>query len=110
MNPIIVDIIGNLIRKALFGVGVYLVSHHVVTPEQSSALTKWLFSPTMGYVTSALAVGWSLFRTWAKRLKLVTAIQNAATTEDAIEKQIADPFVANPSVSTPKDAIPKPPA
>lgn len=102
MNPILSAAIGSILRWAFaLGAG-YLVKAGV-----------WSGSEAETYVTAgalaALTLGWSLWRNSTGRVKLLTALHWANTTEDALHGYIAVGG-ATPPTSTPKDTVPQPAA
>ena len=74
----------------------------------------WTGSEAETYITAgslaALGLGWSLWKNWSGRRKLLTVLQWADASEDQVKAHIAAGR-ATPPVSTPKDVVPEfPPA
>ncbi len=103
VNPILQSALGSILRWGLaIGAG-YLVKAGI-----------WTGSEAETYITAgtlaALTLGWSLWKNYSGRLKLVTALHWADATENQVKAHIAKGG-ATPPVSSPKDAAPElPPA
>ena len=101
MNPLVVDLLGSLLRWALNGVGVWLVSKGAWTEGQAAAFAA-------GGSMALLSLGWSLWKSYGKRLKLVTALAlPAGMTELDVEHAIKSPLIQTPSTATQKDEVPR---
>jgi hypothetical protein len=102
MNPLVIDLLGSLLRWGLTAVAGWLVSHGIWTQAQA---TSFAVAGSMALLT----LGWSLWKSYSKRLKIVTALSlPKGSTELDVEYQIAMPHLPTPSVTTPKGTRPVP--
>ncbi len=100
MNPLYVDLLGSLIRWLLASAVGWFVAHGIWTQDQAATAVAVL-------ATAIVSLGWTLWKTYGKRLKIVTALAlPSGCTERDVEAQIANPILAIPSVTTPKDVAP----
>lgn len=98
MNPLAVEALGAIVRWVLtIGAG-YFVQHGIWTADAAST---YVAAGALGLVT----LGWSLYRKYSSRMKLLTAIANSGSTEHEVEAQVAS-SVPNPSVTTAKTDTP----
>jgi hypothetical protein len=100
MNPLAVDLILSVLRWALASVGGWLVAHGIWTQAQAESFA---IAASLGL----LSLGLSLWQTYSKRRKLVTALSlPLGCTERDVEYAI-DRGRATPSVTTAKDVSPR---
>lgn len=104
MNPILQAALGSILRWALAAGAGYLVKAGI-----------WTGSEAETYITAgslaALGLGWSLWKNYHGRLRLLTALEWAKATESDVKAHIATGRPAPPA-STPTDVVPEtlPPA
>jgi uncharacterized membrane protein YqjE len=106
MNPMMLELLGAILRYvAGFLLGVML-SHGVITDEQSTRFLNEIAAPTtVLWVIGMLPLVWSMWQKFRSRQKLLTALASpTTTTEDKIQKTV-DLGLA-PSITTPKSEVP----
>lgn len=100
MNPLVVDLLGSLFRWGLTGLSAYLVTKGIWTQEQA---TQFVAAVALALVSLC----WTLWKTYSKRLKFVTALTlPPGSTERDVEQRIQSPILSTPAASTPKDVAP----
>ena len=112
MNPLVIDLLGSLLRWALNGLGMWLVARRVWTEGQASAFANAgaaaLVPIVLGCALSLGSLLWSQIKSYTKRLKLVTALAlPAGMTELDVEHAIKSPTIQTPSTATQKDEVPR---
>lgn len=101
--PFIQQILGVFIRGAVVWAAGYLAAHAGVT------LSEDQIGSIVTYLVPVVAViAWSLYSKYKGRVKLLTALgTHGVLTEHEVEAIVADPATPNPSVMTPKSAVPR---
>jgi hypothetical protein len=100
--PFIQQIIGVLVRIIVVWLAGYLQAKAGVTlsEDQIGQIVTYL-------VPVVLVLGWSLYQKHRGRVKLLVAAASPhVLTEHEVEAIVNDPAKPNPSVNTPKDALP----
>lgn len=107
MNPLVVEIVGSILRWLLNIVAAFFVSRGIWTDEQAD---KYVLATTAALAVLLINLALALWSKYKTRLKLTTALATPfAQTERRLENQIANGVSA--PASTPKTEVPevKPP-
>jgi membrane-associated phospholipid phosphatase len=95
MGVLIESIVASLVRHALAGLSVYLVTHHLLTADQSDAFTKSLIEHLLMYAPAVVAIGWSVWQKYGSRVKFLTALELPPGSEAQVERAIARGLAAS---------------
>lgn len=98
MSPLVLSILGALLRHALGALGAYLVAHHWLSDAQAQDaqehLTGWALAHLVMYGPLIVAVGWSVLSKYKARLLQIAAADLPAGASDAeIREKAQDPIV-----------------
>lgn len=100
MNPMINDALLTLFRWAFTLLAGWFINHGILTGNQAETYVA-------GAAVGAVTLTWALWAKYRGRLKFLTALQMPAdSTEHEVEQRIADKWVPNPSITTPKNTVP----
>ena len=102
MNPLLREALESAARSLLKIIAGYLVARGLWSNEQAASY----IAPA---AVALVGLGWSLWKTYTSRRKLVTALaMPSGATEVDVKAAIDDPLVVTPPVSLPKDQAPVP--
>lgn len=98
MNPMVAQFLTAILRWALQGVFVFLVTKGILTEDQGAQMM-------LGFIGSLLTLSWVLWSRYKDRLKFLTGLaSNAGTTEKEVEADVKKGVA--PSVTLQKDEAP----
>ena len=101
MNPLYSELLQALGRWAISMVIAVLVTHHIITVDQSQTLTADLVHKLILYSPAALPLLWAGWNIFKSRIKFMAALAAPAySTESSIDAHIASGATI-PSVLTP---------
>lgn len=100
MNPLAQEALASILRSLLKIAAGYLVARGIWTDEQAASY----IAPA---ALALIGMGWSVWKTYTSRRKLVTALaMPSGSSENEVKALIANANVVTPSVSQPKDVAP----
>lgn len=105
MNPIYTDILEAVARWAISLIVTVLVTHHIITADQSPTLTADLLHKVALYSPTLLPLGWAVFKIVKARAKLLIALVPGVHTEDQVNA-IYHSGQPTPALSTPPNTVP----
>lgn len=83
MNPIWLEIVGVVARWAMTAFSGYLVTHHILTADQSDRFTQAVVEHVLLWAPGALALAWGLIARYRSRIKFLTALESRPGTSEA---------------------------
>lgn len=76
MNPIVLEILGVVLRFAMTSLSGYLVTHHILTADQGDKFTDAIVAHALLWAPGGLALAWALVVRYRGRIKFLTALES----------------------------------
>lgn len=105
MNPIYIDIAEAFARWAIGIIVTILVTHHIITADQSASLTADLLHKLELYSPTLLPLAWAVWKIVQNRVKFLTALMPDVKTEDQVNA-IVKSGAPTPALTTPPNTVP----
>ena len=106
MNPMLKNLLGSLLRKALTALSVYLTTKRALTAEEGQTFVDMALPYLLDQIPLLISAGWSYLNQHGWRKMLLTALtQEPGTTEDEV-KAIIKSGTVTPTVTTPSNTVP----
>jgi hypothetical protein len=111
MNPLYSDILKAVAAWAIGFVANVLVTHHVITVDQSQALTADLLHKVILYSPTLIPLAWAVWKIIRNRIKLMVGLMPGVHTEDQVNAIIKSgqptPTILTPPSTTPGVPLPR---
>jgi hypothetical protein len=105
MNPIYIDVLEAVARWAISLAVTVLVTHHIITADQSASLTADLLHKVILYSPTLIPLGWVIWKIIRARVKMLVALMPNVHTEDQVNAIIKSGALT-PTILTPPSTSP----